>query len=81
MSGMNPVVAAASGVGGGEYGTSGSTPLVDGVGDMLVGAAVVVVVVVHASALSTRSQGRNVRGRGMGMFASVSTAGATAAGS
>src|SRR4051812_28325594 len=67
MSGMNPDVTAAAAVGGGEYGTSGSTPLAVGVGCAVVG-AVVVVVVVHASARNTRRHGRKVCGRGMGMF-------------
>ena len=65
VSGMKPDVAAASGVGEGEYGTSGSTPDPDDVGVVVEGAAVLVVVPVHAATTSSK-QGRNERVRGMG---------------
>src|SRR5262245_50163324 len=79
VSGMNPDVDATRGVGGGEYGTSGSTPLSDGdVGEAVVVVEVVAVELVHAIAASTKTNGSTETGRDMGTSASVAAARASA---
>src|SRR5262245_32070284 len=74
VSGMNPDVDATRGVGGGEYGTSGSTPLEVGT---TVGVELVVEPV-HATAASTKTNGSTETGRDMGTSASVAAARASA---